>query len=591
MVTIVVANLVNAALNWVLIFGHLGDAGHGRDRLRLGYDDQPLAAAACSCSSDLAPPSAPSPAGTAGGVAVGAARAMLRLGLPIGCEYALEFGAFAFVALMMGWLGTLPMAGHQVAINLASLTFMVPLGVADAASILVGHAVGRGDVPGTRGAARAALLCGVGFMSCTADRVPGAARAARSSLHHRGRRGRRGDESHSPRRRSFRSSTARRSWRRHSARPRRDQGRDAGQSGGVLVLRTAGQLPAGILARPRSVGSLVRPRARARRGRDRAAGPGAKALARERRRVLIDHPPWPSAPERAIRLPRPPVGCRLRAARTWRSHRPTSPQLKGAMRLRLTPEARRLAHADDADGALAVITVGYIFAYLVFDRLRDRFGYVGGAEYVVIGFLLGPRVTDLIDAVQVQDLTPIVSLALGWLGMLLGTYFRLPTMASDRRDHLRIAFRGGGHDLRRRARGAARPAAVRGGGAGARIGSPRRHARRSRHAQLPDRGGRRGGPAPRPIPGAAVLQLTAQHRRARRGRRVRPGPRDLPSGRRRARRAPPTSTEWAVINLAVGVAAGVLFHLFLGPGATSMKAGSSWRSRAPSWSRAGRATT
>jgi MATE family multidrug resistance protein len=60
------------------------------------------------------------------------------------------------------------MAGHQVAINLASLTFMVPLGVADSASILVGHAVGRGDLPGTRGAARAALLCGIGFMSCTA---------------------------------------------------------------------------------------------------------------------------------------------------------------------------------------------------------------------------------------------------------------------------------------------------------------------------------------------------------------------------------------------------------------------------------------
>jgi MATE family multidrug resistance protein len=93
---------------------------------------------------------------------------MLRLGVPIGCQYTLEFGAFAFVALMMGWLGTRAMAGHQVAINLASLTFMVPLGVADAGSILVGHAVGRGDLPGTRGAARAALLCGIGFMSCTA---------------------------------------------------------------------------------------------------------------------------------------------------------------------------------------------------------------------------------------------------------------------------------------------------------------------------------------------------------------------------------------------------------------------------------------
>ena len=43
------------------------------------------------------------------------------------------------------------MAGHQVAINLASLTFMVPLGVGDAASVLVGHAVGRGDPAGDPG--------------------------------------------------------------------------------------------------------------------------------------------------------------------------------------------------------------------------------------------------------------------------------------------------------------------------------------------------------------------------------------------------------------------------------------------------------
>jgi hypothetical protein len=90
--------------------------------------------------------------------------------------------------------------------------------------------------------------------------------------------------------------------------------------------------------------------------------------------------------------------------------------------------------------ALAVIAVGYILAYLVFDRLRDRYGYVGGAEYVVIGFLLGPRVTGLLGAGQVQDLTPIVSLALGWLGMLLGTYFRLPTLALVSGAHLRIAF-------------------------------------------------------------------------------------------------------------------------------------------------------
>jgi MATE family multidrug resistance protein len=93
---------------------------------------------------------------------------MLRLGLPIGGQHVLEFGAFALVALMMGWMGTRQMAGHQIAINLAALTFMVPLGVGDAASVLVGQAVGRGDQAGTRGAARAALMLGVVFMSFTA---------------------------------------------------------------------------------------------------------------------------------------------------------------------------------------------------------------------------------------------------------------------------------------------------------------------------------------------------------------------------------------------------------------------------------------
>lgn len=168
MISIVVANLVNAALNWVLIFGHFGAPALGvigsawattLSRWLLGL--LLLALTWRRLRPHLLPVRPEiwrwAPLGR-----------MLRLGVPIGCQYTLEFGAFAFVALMMGWLGTRPMAGHQVAINLASLTFMVPLGVADSASILVGHAVGRGDLPGTRGAARAALLCGIGFMSCTA---------------------------------------------------------------------------------------------------------------------------------------------------------------------------------------------------------------------------------------------------------------------------------------------------------------------------------------------------------------------------------------------------------------------------------------
>jgi len=60
------------------------------------------------------------------------------------------------------------MAAHQIAITLASFTFMVPLGVGSAAAVRVGHAIGAGDRPRAKQAVRAAYLCGVGFMTITA---------------------------------------------------------------------------------------------------------------------------------------------------------------------------------------------------------------------------------------------------------------------------------------------------------------------------------------------------------------------------------------------------------------------------------------
>jgi len=95
-------------------------------------------------------------------------RRMVALGAPIGIQYELEYGVFAVVGIMMGWMGTAQLAGHQVALNLASLAFMVPLGVSAAAAVLVGHAVGRGDIAEARRAAAAGLACGVGFMSASA---------------------------------------------------------------------------------------------------------------------------------------------------------------------------------------------------------------------------------------------------------------------------------------------------------------------------------------------------------------------------------------------------------------------------------------
>jgi MATE family multidrug resistance protein len=93
---------------------------------------------------------------------------MLRLGAPIGVQFGLEFGAFGAIGVLMGWLGTLAMAGHQVALNLASLTFMVPLGISQATAVLVGQGVGREDPPGARRAAGAGIILGGAFMAGTA---------------------------------------------------------------------------------------------------------------------------------------------------------------------------------------------------------------------------------------------------------------------------------------------------------------------------------------------------------------------------------------------------------------------------------------
>jgi MATE family multidrug resistance protein len=166
-VTIVVANLSNAVLNYAWIFGKLGLPAHGV------YGS----AYATSVSRWLMPalllllawphlerylrPLAPRV------LAAAPVGRMFLLGAPIGGQMMLEVGAFSAVAMLMGWLGVEAVAAHQIAINLASLTFMVPLGVGSAAAVIVGRAVGRGDHAALKRAATAALAAGAAFMGLT----------------------------------------------------------------------------------------------------------------------------------------------------------------------------------------------------------------------------------------------------------------------------------------------------------------------------------------------------------------------------------------------------------------------------------------
>ena len=94
--------------------------------------------------------------------------AMARLGWPIGVTLALEMGVFALAAYFMGWLGASAVAAHAIALQIAALTFMVPLGLGQAATVRVGLAVGRGDRLGITRAGWTAWILGVGFMGAMA---------------------------------------------------------------------------------------------------------------------------------------------------------------------------------------------------------------------------------------------------------------------------------------------------------------------------------------------------------------------------------------------------------------------------------------
>jgi MATE family multidrug resistance protein len=175
-VTIVVANLANVFFNWVLVYGNIGSpalgavgAGWASTASRFLMVVGVLAVAWPVLGPHILP------------LRPEALRArpivrMIRLGAPIGLQIQLEYGAFGLIGVCMGWLGTVAMASHQVALNLASLTFMVPLGVAQACSVLVGRAVGRGDPAGARRAAGAGIAVGTIFMAFTAALFLGAPR-------------------------------------------------------------------------------------------------------------------------------------------------------------------------------------------------------------------------------------------------------------------------------------------------------------------------------------------------------------------------------------------------------------------------------
>lgn len=91
---------------------------------------------------------------------------LLSLGIPSGFQFILEVAAFDFSLVMMGWLGKETLAAHQIAINLATISYMTTAGLAASATIRVGYFLGKKDVINMRLAARTLLGMAIAIMAC-----------------------------------------------------------------------------------------------------------------------------------------------------------------------------------------------------------------------------------------------------------------------------------------------------------------------------------------------------------------------------------------------------------------------------------------
>jgi MATE family multidrug resistance protein len=166
MVVLVSANLVNALVNWMLIFGNLGAPALGvvgagwatfisRSYMAAGlliiilYNNHRRRTGLFGTSFQLK---------------LSRMKKLLGLGFPAAGQVTLEFGVFAAATALASKLDPISLAAHQVALTAASITFMVPLGISSAGAVRVGQALGRGQPRAAAIAGWTALVLGAGFM-------------------------------------------------------------------------------------------------------------------------------------------------------------------------------------------------------------------------------------------------------------------------------------------------------------------------------------------------------------------------------------------------------------------------------------------
>jgi multidrug resistance protein, MATE family len=167
-VTFIGANLINWFGNWVLIYGKWGAPRMGVDGSALStvvariFMAAALLALAWRYERSRGHPLFRHWAGPS----VAMLKQLVNLGAPAAGQILAEIGAWNLATLSAGWLTPVALATHQIALNYAALTYMVPLGVSAAAAVTVGHAVGADDPARARRAGWLALALGTAFMLC-----------------------------------------------------------------------------------------------------------------------------------------------------------------------------------------------------------------------------------------------------------------------------------------------------------------------------------------------------------------------------------------------------------------------------------------
>ena len=182
MIALVTANVVNAGVNWTLIYGHFGLPALGVTGaawatvisraymlvvvlIGVRYYDKKR-----TRELELADGLAPGMLAKAGLWHVdwrfdaARMRRLLGLGLPAASQVGAEVGAFALATALTGTLDPISSASHQIALNMAGVAFMIPLGVGSAGAVRVGHAIGARDPSRASAAGWTAIMLGTAFM-------------------------------------------------------------------------------------------------------------------------------------------------------------------------------------------------------------------------------------------------------------------------------------------------------------------------------------------------------------------------------------------------------------------------------------------